>query len=122
MCKLRLYNVIVEQLACLKALISFDSPAWQASQVQVSAAAVTRMSALHSMRISSFTRQAAQPHMLPQPAFQNPHNYVRVLQQPPTIRPLTRQRAVACCCQHKFLLYTKPDCPLCDGLKVREEL
>lgn len=25
---------------------------------------------------------------------------------------------MACCCQHTFVLYTKPDCPLCDGLKV----
>jgi hypothetical protein len=25
---------------------------------------------------------------------------------------------VTCCCQHTFVLYTKPECPLCDGLKV----
>lgn len=24
---------------------------------------------------------------------------------------------MTCCCQHTFVLYTKPECPLCDGLK-----
>jgi len=33
----------------------------------------------------------------------------------------SRRSAVVCCCQHRFVLYTKPDCPLCDGLKVRHE-
>lgn len=34
----------------------------------------------------------------------------------------SRRSAVSCCCQHTFLLYTKPECPLCDGLKVRQLL
>eukprot|EP00775_Hariotina_reticulata_P013792 gene13792-13913_t len=29
----------------------------------------------------------------------------------------SRQKAVVCYSQHSFILYTKPDCPLCDGLK-----
>eukprot|EP00878_Enallax_costatus_P009143 GHUV01009557.1.p1 GENE.GHUV01009557.1~~GHUV01009557.1.p1 ORF type:complete len:148 (+),score=40.88 GHUV01009557.1:322-765(+) len=29
----------------------------------------------------------------------------------------SRRTSLACCSQHNFRLYTKPDCPLCDGLK-----
>ena len=44
-----------------------------------------------------------------------------LLLQPRLQRPASRsrRRAPACRCQHTFVLYTKPECPLCDGLKVR---
>lgn len=37
-------------------------------------------------------------------------------------RRTLRPRTLCCYSQYKLLLYTKPDCPLCDGLKVDHQL